>query len=140
MSFQQLDHVGVMVDDIEEARDFLGHRLGLELDREAQPAELGVHALFFRCGAVTIEVFEIVDPSSALRPLDPGQRARIDHIAVEVDDLRATLTELGLRAHRAGVGDRASTDPLALAGNLNAWTDPETSDGVIYQLIEKGAG
>ncbi len=142
MPIKQLDHVGVLVDDIEEARAFLGGILGLGLDREATPPELGVHALFFRCGAVTIEVFELVDPDSTIRPLEPGQRARIDHIAVEVDDLRAmieTLAAEGVRPQRTGVDGAASEEPLPLAGNLNLWTDPESSDGVSYQLIEKGA-
>ena len=143
MALEGMDHVGVLVDDIEEARAFLGDTLGLELTREATPAELGVHALFYRCGATMIEAFQIVDPGSVIRPLGPGQRARIDHIAVQVDDLRATLEALGglgVRPARAGVGDAASAEPLALAGNLNAWTDAESTDGVVYQLIEKGAG
>lgn len=143
MPIKQLDHVGVLVDDIEEARAFLEGTLGLGLDREATPPELGVHALFFSCGAVTIEVFELVDPDSTIRPLDPGQRARVDHIALEVDDLRAmieTLTARGVRPQRTGVDGAASEEPLPLAGNLNLWTDPDSSDGVSYQLIEKGAG
>lgn len=140
MPDRELDHVGVLVDDIENARSFLGGVLGLELAREAKPAELGVHALFFHCGKVLIEVFEITDRSSALRPLENGQRARIDHIAIEVDDLRAALSSLGVRAQPTGVGDAASVEPLAVGGNLNVWTDPATSGGVVYQLIEKGAG
>ena len=51
-----------------------------------------------------------------------------------------SLGGLGVRPARAGVGDAASAEPLALAGNLNAWTDAESTDGVVYQLIEKGAG
>ena len=143
MAIKQLNHVGVLVDDIEQARTFLERTLGLGLDREATPPELGVHALFFRCGAVTIEVFELIDPDSTIRPLEPGQRARIDHIAVEVDDLRAmveTLAAGGVHPQPTGVGAAASEEPLPLAGNLNVWTDPNSSDGVTYQLIETGAG
>ena len=143
MPIKQLDHVGVLVDDIEEARTFFGQTLGLGLDREATPPELGVHALFFRCGTVTIEVFEIIDPSSTIRPLEAGQRARIDHIALAVDDLAALVEALagqGVRPQPTGVGASASPEPLPLAGNLNLWTDAETADGVVYQLIEKGAG
>lgn len=143
MPLEQLDHVGVLVDDIEEARAFLGETLGLELVREAQPAELGVSALFYRCGAVMIEAFQISDPQSAIRPLESGQRARIDHLAVEVDDMGAVLASLarsGVCPATVGVPDASTAEPMPLAGNLNAWTEPETSDGVIYQLIEKGAG
>ena len=143
MALEGIDHVGVLVDDIEEARTFLGETLGLELVREATPAELGVHALFYRCGGAMIEAFQLIDPSSVIRPLELGQRARIDHIAIEVDDLRGTLEALagmGVRPGPAGVGAAASPEPLAVAGNLNVWTDADSTDGVVYQLIQKGAG
>lgn len=143
MPVKQIDHVGVLVDDIEEARAFLGETLGLELEREAAPPELGLRALFYRCGPVMIEAFEITDQSSALAPLAPGERARIEHIALDVDDVRASvaaLSEHGVRPRAAGLGDAATTEPLAVAGNLNVWTEPSSSDGVVYQLIEKGAG
>ncbi|MBA2581721.1 MAG: VOC family protein [Thermoleophilaceae bacterium] len=143
MQIKQLDHVGVLVDDIEEARAFCEETLGLGLDREATPPELGVHALFFRCGDVTIEVFEIIDPDSTIRPLEAGQRARIDHIALAVEDLGTLVEALagrGVRPQPTGVGASATAEPLSLAGNLNLWTDAETSDGVVYQLVEKGTG
>ena len=143
MALEGIDHVGVLVDDIEEARTFLGETLGLELVREATPAELGVHALFYRCGGAMIEAFQLIDPSSVIRPLEQGQRARIDHIAIEVDDLRGTLEALagmGVRPGPAGVGAVASSEPPAVAGNLNVWTDADSTDGVVYQLIEKAPG
>jgi methylmalonyl-CoA/ethylmalonyl-CoA epimerase len=143
VAIEGVDHIGVLVDDLAEARRFASETLGLEVEREAEMPPLGLEAVFFRCGPVLIELFELVDPSSPFRPLDPGARARIDHIAVRVDDIRATVAQLGAEGvgwQDVGTGSGAEPEPLALGGNLNAWSAPDTSDGVTYQLIEKGAG
>jgi len=134
-----LDHVGILVADLEEAKRFLGQVMGLEVAREAELEQLGLIAAFFECGPAMIEVFQIVDADSPLRPLDNGATARLDHVAVQVDDLRATRQELdahGVRTIEVGDGE----DPTSAGGNLNYWTDADSSAGVMYQLIEKGTG
>ncbi len=136
MTVTAMDHVGVLVDDLGEARRFFEDVLGLALEREGFQPTLGADTAFYRCGPVLVELFERVTEDSPLPPLD-GARARIDHIAVECDDLRATveaMASMGVRMLEVGVG----SEPLAIGGNLNHWTDPDSSDGVKYQLIEKG--
>lgn len=139
MELSGVDHIGVVVDDLDEAKGFLGETLGLSLEREAEMEALGLKAAFYRCGPVMIEAVELVSPDSPFRPLADGAKARIDHIAVEVDDARAVMGELrgsGVESLDVGAGD----DPLEIGGNLSYWTAPDTSDGVTYQLIQKGRG
>lgn len=139
MAITALDHVGIMVADLGEAKRFLREVLGLEVVREAELEQLGLSAAFYQCGPAMIEVFERVDPDSPMRPLEGNAPARLDHIAVEVDDIAATNAELarhGVTTIEVGDGERATS----LGGNLNHWTDAASSGGVMYQLIEKGAG
>jgi methylmalonyl-CoA/ethylmalonyl-CoA epimerase len=136
MTVTSLDHVGVLVDDLGEAKRFFEDVLGLVLERGGPAPALGAETAFYRCGPVLVELFERVSDDSPLPPLD-GARARIDHIAVECDDMRATVEAMaraGVRMLDVGAGD----DPLVIGENLNHWTDPDTSDGVKYQLIHKG--
>jgi methylmalonyl-CoA/ethylmalonyl-CoA epimerase len=136
MTVTSIDHVGVLVDDLAEAKRFFEDVLGLSLEREGPQATLGVETAFYRCGPVLVELFERVSDDSPLPPLG-GARARLDHIAVECDSMRATVEAMaraGVRMLDVGVGG----EPLVIAQNLNHWTDPDTSDGVKYQLIEKG--
>jgi methylmalonyl-CoA/ethylmalonyl-CoA epimerase len=130
MRLKRIDHVGVIVDDLEEARDML-RSLGLEeattLDRE------DLEAGFFPCGDTSIELIGIRDPEQRGRRLPTGQAARIEHIAFEVDDL-----EDALRALEA-LGVRPDAPPREVLGSLTFWTDAETSDGVRYQFVQKGA-
>lgn len=129
MSLKRLDHIGVVVDDLEEAKRFLAETLGLELDRTVEiPGRRGA---FFRCGGSEIEVLEEMEPEARERILG-GAKARIEHIAIEVDDLDRTMAAL------EGLGVRAGRAPIATGDRVNLWTDPDTCDGVMYQLIQIG--
>lgn len=118
-----------MVADLEQASRFLAETLGLELDREADVPALDVRARFYRCGPVTIEVFQPNDPATATAALG-GAAAKLEHIALRVESLPATLAELG----EQGVGFRHD-HPVATGPNLSAYTDPATSVGMVFQLF-----
>jgi methylmalonyl-CoA/ethylmalonyl-CoA epimerase len=85
------------------------------------------------CGDVSIEVIEIRDQEARLARLGEHQQARIEHIAIEVDDLEATLRALEALAVRPKAPPRLS------GGRLTFWTEPQSSDGVMYQFVEKEA-
>ena len=136
MTITALDHVGVVVDSLDDAKRFAEDVLGLTLESEAMQPALKVNTAFYRAGPVLLELIERVSEDSPLPPLD-GVTARIDHIAMECDDMRATVETMaaaGVRMLDVGAG----ADPLVLGKNLNHWTDPKSADGVKYQLIEKG--
>src|SRR5215831_5959556 len=127
---KRIDHVGVIVDDLDEAKGFLSN-MGLRFDRDlVMPGRL--RAAFYACGDTQIEIIEVDDPAERAERLGDG-RARVEHIAFEVDSLSTTMEAL------RGLGvDTTFADPVAIGGNLNYWTKADTCDGVMYQLIEKG--
>lgn len=126
---KRLDHVGVIVDDLRDAARFL-IGMGMQHDRDIEfPDRL--RASFFSCGPTQIEVIEITEPGERAQRLGLD-KARVEHIAIEVDDLTTTLQVL------AGLGVRTQTaEPVRVGTNLNYWTVPNTSDGVMYQLIQR---
>jgi methylmalonyl-CoA/ethylmalonyl-CoA epimerase len=126
---ERIDHIGVIVEDMEQARAFVGGVLGLELARERDLGDL--KTAFFRCGDCEIELIEPRTDEARRQRLGEGNRARIEHIAIEVDKLQPTLEQLGEQGVRPGDG------PRVIGPNLNVWTDATTSGGVMYQLIEK---
>jgi methylmalonyl-CoA/ethylmalonyl-CoA epimerase len=139
MALTDIDHVGVLVADLDEARRFVEDTLGLEVDREAELSGLGLRLAFFRCGRAMIELYEVNSPDSPMERLAEGSRVRMDHIAVRVDDIRTTAAELrrgGVRMRDVGAGD----EPLRVGPNLNYWTLADSSGGVSYQLIERVEG
>jgi catechol 2,3-dioxygenase-like lactoylglutathione lyase family enzyme len=81
MQVERVDFVSVLTQDIARARSFYSEVLGLELESE------GEHDLEFRCGQVTLDVF---DPSSIGQPFAVSPAG----LALRVDDVDATRAEL----------------------------------------------
>jgi methylmalonyl-CoA/ethylmalonyl-CoA epimerase len=131
---QRIDHIGVIVDDLAEARRFL-ERLGMALERTVERPEMDLRAAFYRCGdGSMIEVIEMTSPEGRNQRLGEGNQARIEHIAVEVADISEAMTAL------RGLGiDFDSEAPIPVGRNLNLWSRPESSDGVRYQFLQKNA-
>ena len=129
---KRIDHVGVIVDDLAEAEKFLGEGLGMKKHREIQiPGRL--NAAFYTCGEVQIEVIEVTDPREREGRLG-SDKARMEHIAIEVDDLGRALEAL------KGLGVKGTTpEPVRIGANLNLWSDPETTDGYQFQFFQKNA-
>ena len=126
---KRIDHIGVVVADMPSARAFVEGVLGFEYRREVRLAEGDVHGVFFGLGDTLIELIEVGDPALRQTRLGGANQARIEHIAIQVDDLAATVGEL--RKH--GV---TTTRPEALEAGpgLHYWTNPNSSAGVQYQF------
>lgn len=129
--FQRIDHVGVIVDDLGEQRRWLGEIFGLPVTREVNFPDTKLKAAFFGCNGVDIEMIQIDDPEGRRKRLGEGNRARIEHIAVVVDDIQAVLKKL------APLGVRTTEpEPRKTGDRLNVWTVAETTGGVSYQFIQ----
>jgi hypothetical protein len=89
-----------------------------------------VKAAFLAAGPVSLELIEVSAPELRRQRLGNDVQARLEHVAIEVDDLEATARELRAR------GVRTTTEqPTMTAGVASLWTVPTTSDGVSYQLL-----
>jgi catechol 2,3-dioxygenase-like lactoylglutathione lyase family enzyme len=128
-----VNHIGIVVADLGEATQFLSNVLGLELLRERDVPERHRKTAYFDAGDVEIELIEDYDAEARERVLG-GARAVIEHISFDVDDLERTtgsLVDLGVRLQGAIV---------QVGTRRNAWTEPATSGGVMFQLsAETGA-
>ena len=128
---KRIDHVGVVVDDLEQGRRFL-EALGFEHQRDLSVPDRGLHASFWQCGQASIELLQMDDPEANRERLQGESAARIEHICVEVDDLDKTVEEL------KGRGIELTGPPAQVGPNVSVWTRPETSDGYQFQFMKKG--
>jgi methylmalonyl-CoA/ethylmalonyl-CoA epimerase len=126
MRLKGIDHVGVIVDNLEDACALLEDGLGLQPQERIEREDL--RSAFFACGGTRIEVIEITEPDARRARLGRGP-ARIEHIAFVADDLDATIVALN------ALGIRPQGPPRRSGENLTFWTDPDTSDGVVFQFI-----
>jgi len=78
---ERTDFVSVFTQDIQRAKEFYSGTLGLEIETE------GESDLEFRCGQVTLDVF---DPSSIGQQFAPSPAG----LALRVEDVNAARAEL----------------------------------------------
>lgn len=92
MHVKRIDHVGIIVADLEAAKEFFGNVLGLPV--APRSPEAGVKSAFYRCGETDIQVLQIDDPAVRKRRLGEGNVARFEHIALDVDRLEPVIERL----------------------------------------------
>jgi methylmalonyl-CoA/ethylmalonyl-CoA epimerase len=129
-----VEHVGIVVDSLSNAKTFLGEVMGFQLDRESDLPHRGTKTAFFRAGPLQIEVIECTNPELRAQRLGPdGTQARLEHVAIVVEDLSDHLAELS----KHGVRTVPSEPPYVVTpGRKWVMTEPETSMGVMYQIVE----
>ncbi len=131
MKIKRVDHLGVIVGDLDEAVQSFTEHLGLELDHtERYGDELDI--AFLPCGETLVELItpRTKEGSNAdyLKQNGPG----IQHVAFEVDDLDAALIELSER----GVNPLGEAPVPGAGGMRIAFLDPEAFGGILVELCE----
>jgi catechol 2,3-dioxygenase-like lactoylglutathione lyase family enzyme len=129
----RIHHVGIVIDELAEARKFLEQTLGLKLDRAQSLPDTNMETAFFSYdGSVQIELVQIGDANVRARRLGEGTRSRLDHVAIEVDDIYATRDMLA----QVGVGMQNET-PSRNGPTRSFFSNPETTRGVVFQFLDR---
>lgn len=125
---QRLDHIAVIVDSVDRMGTFLTEVLHMDLATARDLPDMRTR--FYTYGDAQIELIEPLTEEARAARLGDAQ-ARLEHIAIQVDDLPATIADLGTH------GVRATGEPRVIGTNSNVWTVPETSGGVQFQFMQK---
>jgi catechol 2,3-dioxygenase-like lactoylglutathione lyase family enzyme len=86
MKVERTDFVSVFTQDMERAKRFYGETLGLEMESE------GDSDTEFRCGQVTLDVFDPSSIGQEFAPSPAGLALRVH----DVDEVRAELEAKGV--------------------------------------------
>jgi hypothetical protein len=115
---RRIDHIGIVA-QLEA--------LGLELRRQSAGSESRVR--HYVAGDATIELIDVFDEAARSERLEPGEQARIEHIAFEVEGLEEVRATLEAR------GVEVSWPPWPSSSGPMIWTTAATSLGVQYQFF-----
>ena len=131
-AIKRVDHIAIVVGDIEEALKFWRDALGLELLQVEEVPEQESVVAFLPVGNGEIELVKPTTEESGvaryLRKRGPG----IHHICFEVDDVQATLDNLKQKGVRL-INEEAMTGS---GGKKMAFIHPESTHGVLVELYE----
>ena len=131
-TIKKVDHIAIIVEDIDEALIFWRDALGLELHHiEAVPDQESVVA-FLPVGEGDIELVKPTTENSGVARYLKKRGPGIHHICLEVDDIQATLARLRSRDVRL----INETPVIGAGGKKIAFIHPESTHGVLVELYE----
>ncbi len=132
MAIKKINHVAVVVHDIDEALVFWRDALGLELSHvktvEAQEARVA----FLPSGESEVELVEATTEGSGIAKYLAKRGPGLHHICFEVDDIEATMAQLKAKSVLL-INEQPLVSP---SGRKFAFVHPKSTSGVLVELYE----
>jgi methylmalonyl-CoA epimerase len=129
---KRIDHIGIVVNDIEEALKVYQHALGLTLAKTQDRPDQAVIIAFLPTGESEIELVQPVTSESGVAKFLQKRGEGIHHICLEVDDIEKTLADLREKGLQL-IDERPRTGP---EGERFAFIHPKSAHGVLIELYE----
>ena len=132
MKIKRIEHVGVVVRNVEASRrlweDCFGIPLGAVEDIEGRPVRLALYPV----GASMVELIAGTTPDSKhARMVDAG-KGGLNHICFEVEDIDAALAELKAK----GIPLLDQVPRIGHAGCRIAFIDPAATENCLIELAQ----
>jgi methylmalonyl-CoA/ethylmalonyl-CoA epimerase len=130
----RIDHVGIAVPDLDEAKAFYARAFGLEVVHEEVNEEQGVREAMLAVGdsGSCIQLLAPLTPESTIAKFLDRSGPGIQQVAYGVDDVEATAAAL----REAGVRMLYETAKRGTAGSKVNFCHPKDCGGVLVELVE----
>lgn len=130
--FRSIDHVGIIVQSIDESLQTYRDRLGFPLLERMLIPEQNVEAAFLDAGNSKLELIAPTDTTSGTARFLQNRGEGTHHICFEVDDIAAALAELRGRGLRL-----IDETPRRGVHGLVAFVHPKATHGTMIELLQK---
>jgi methylmalonyl-CoA/ethylmalonyl-CoA epimerase len=130
--FNRMDHVGIVVKDIDATLDMYCNQLGFTLLQRVEIPEQKVVAAFLDAGNSAIELISPTDAESGTARYLANRGEGTHHVAYEVADIAAALAELKARGVRL-----IDETPRRGVHGLVAFIHPKATNGMMIELLQK---
>ncbi len=131
----RVNHVAIIVDDIENALGFWRDSLGLKLSHVEEVADQEAMVAFLPVGDAEVELVKPTTSDSGVARYLKKRGPGIHHICFEVDDIDSCLQILKERQVRL-INEEAV---IGTGGKRIAFIHPEATHGVLVELYEISA-
>ena len=128
----KINHLGIATKGIDEALKFWSDALGLENVHTEIVEDQKVRVAMLPIGESHIELLEPTSDDSPISKFLKKRGPGIHHIAVEVDDIAASLAKLKSQGMRL----IDETPRLGAEGCLVAFVHPASTNGVLLELVQ----
>jgi len=129
---KRIDHIAIVVDDIDAALDFWRDALELDLTHVEDVPDQESAVAFLPTGESEVELVKPTTPTSGVARYLAKRGPGIHHICFEVDDIAHALGKLKAR----GIRLIDETPRIGTGGKQVAFIHPESTHGVLVELYE----
>jgi methylmalonyl-CoA/ethylmalonyl-CoA epimerase len=129
----KINHLGIATQKIDEALKFWQDALGLENVHTEEVAEQKVRVAMLPVGETRIELLEPTAGDSPIAKFLEKRGGGIHHIAIEVEDIEASIAKLKSEGARL-IDERPR---IGAEGCLIAFVHPSSTGGVLLELVQE---
>jgi methylmalonyl-CoA/ethylmalonyl-CoA epimerase len=128
-----IHHLGVAVENLDEALDTYARLFGAELEHRARVEEQGVEAAAVLVGGGRVELLAATEADTPVGKFIAKSGPGMHHVAYEVGDIRAALSSL-----EAAGAELIDPEPRpGLFGLEVAFVHPDSVHGVLAEVVSR---
>lgn len=128
----KLDHIGIATRQLEDGFAIWRDCLGLQVGATEEISDQGVRVAMLAIGDTHVELLEPLSPDSVVGRFLAKRGPGIHHLAVEVEDIHASLAALKSKGARL-IDEKPR---LGARGCLVAFIHPAATNGVLLELVQ----
>jgi methylmalonyl-CoA/ethylmalonyl-CoA epimerase len=133
MKVLKIDHLGIAVHSIEEAKKLFQDTLGLKFEGSETVAEQKVTTAFFPVGDSEVELLESTAPDGPIAKYLEKRGEGVQHIAFRVENIEEALAEL----KEKGIRLIDEKPRMGAGGAKIAFLHPKSTHGVLIEISER---
>ena len=130
--FGRIDHIGVAVEDIDEAVTLYRDRLGMREQHRETVEEQGVDAVLLEIGEGHVELISPLAADTAVGKFLERNGPGLHHVAYQTDDIDSQLDQL----REAGLRLIDEQPRTGIRGSRVAFVHPKATGGVLTEIVE----
>jgi methylmalonyl-CoA/ethylmalonyl-CoA epimerase len=135
--FSRIDHIGVAVEQIDEATlELYRDHFQMTVAHREVVEEQGVEAVLLDVGENHVELLAPLGPDTPVGRFLAKQGPGLHHVAYQVSDIDTTLATL----RQAGLRLIDERPRVGIRGSRVAFMHPRATAGVLTEIVEPAAG
>ncbi|MCC6531899.1 MAG: VOC family protein [Burkholderiales bacterium] len=136
MKIKRIEHVGVIVKDVDKSRRLWEDCFGIKLDSVEENPQRPVKLALYPVGESMVELIAGTTPDSKHARMIAEGKGGLNHICFEVENIDEALAELKSK----GVPLLDQTPRIGHAGCRIAFIDPSATENCLIELAELPPG
>jgi methylmalonyl-CoA epimerase len=130
--FGRIDHIGVAVEDLEEAVALYSERFAMPVEHRETVEEQGVEAVLLGVGESHVELLRPLGADTAVARFLERNGPGLHHVAYSTEDIESALERLRAAGLKL-IDERPRT---GIRATRVAFLHPKSTGGVLTELVE----